>query len=173
MPKKLIHRVLPDISRYLERSSMGWARTIANDPNLLHINRQSIAMAVAVGIFCAFIPLPGQTIIAIFLCYLLRANLPLGVTVIWISNPLTIPPMFYLTHQFGSFLMGSDPVALTVQMNWEWFKSLGNDILMPLFVGSLVCGLFFAVFSYFIVLFIWRWRVIRNWELRIKARADN
>lgn len=152
---------------------MGWARTIANDPNLLHINRQSIAMAVAVGIFCAFIPLPGQTIIAIFLCYLLRANLPLGVTVIWISNPLTIPPMFYLTHQFGSFLMGSDPVALTVQMNWEWFKSLGNDILMPLFVGSLVCGLFFAVFSYFIVLFIWRWRVIRNWELRIKARADN
>ena len=173
MPKKLIHRLLPDISKVLERSSMKWARTIARDPNLLHINRQSVSLAVAIGVFCAFMPVPGQTILAISLCYFLRANLPLGVVVIWISNPLTIPPMFYLTHQFGAFLLGSDPVALTVEINWQWFKSLGGDVLMPLFLGSIICGLFLAAVSYFIVLSAWRWRVIKNWEQRNRSRAIN
>lgn len=171
MPKKLIHRLLPDIGRVLEQPSLRWVRSIAKDPNLLHINRQSVSLAVAIGVFCAFIPLPGQTFIAIFLCYQLRANLALGVLFIWISNPLTLPPMFYLTYQLGSFLLGSDPVAFTVQLNWQWFKSLGADILLPLSLGSLLCGIFFAVISYFTVLFLWRWKVIKNWEQRQQKRS--
>lgn len=151
---------------------MGWAKTLARDPNLLHINRQSISLAVAVGVFCAFLPIPGQTVVAISLCYLLRANLPLGVLAIWISNPLTIPPMFYLTHQLGTFLLGSDPVSLSVQLNWQWFRSLGGDILMPLFLGSILCGIFFAILSYFSILFLWRWKVIKNWEQRQERRTS-
>ena len=172
MPRKFFHRLLPDVSRVLERSSMGWAKTLARDPNLLHIHRQSISLAVAVGVFCAFLPIPGQTVVAISLCYLLRANLPLGVLAIWISNPLTIPPMFYLTHQLGAFLLGSDPVSLSVQLNWQWFRSLGGDILMPLFLGSILCGIFFAIVSYFSILFLWRWKVIKNWEQRQEQRAS-
>lgn len=150
---------------------MKWAQTLARDPNLLHINRQSISLAVAIGVFCAFLPIPGQTIVAILLCYLLRANLPLGVIAIWISNPVTIPPIFYLTYQLGAFILGSDPIALSVQINWHWFKSLGSDILMPLLLGSFLCGTFFAFISYFTVLFLWRWKVIKNWEQRREKRA--
>lgn len=172
MPRKIFHRVLPDINSVLQRSSMGWARTLAHDPNLLHINRQSISLAVAIGVFCAFLPIPGQTIMAILLCYQLRANLPLGIITIWISNPVTIPPMFYLTHQLGAFLLGSDPMVLSVEINWEWFKSLGSDVLLPLFLGSILCGIFFAIVSYFVILSLWRWRVIRNWEQRQGKRTS-
>lgn len=171
MPKKLIHHLLPNISRALEQTSLDWVKAIAKDPNLLHINRQSVSLGVAIGVFCAFLPLPGQTLIAIFLCYQLRANLALGVLLIWISNPVTIPPMFYLTYQLGSYLLGTEAMTLTVQISWQWFKSLGADILLPLFLGSLLCGIFFALCSYFTILFIWRWNVIKNWEQRQQKRA--
>ena len=171
MPKKFLHRLLPDISRILEQSALGWVRSIAMDPNLLHINRQSVSLAVAIGVFCAFLPLPGQTLIAIFLCYQLRANLALGILLIWISNPITIPPMFYLSYQLGSFLLGIDALPLTVQLSWQWFKSLSADVLLPLFLGSLLYGIFFALCSYLTVLFLWRWQVIKNWEKRRQKRS--
>jgi len=45
--------------------------------------------------------------------------------------------------------------------------------LLPLFVGSLLCGTLLASVGYFFVLFLWRWRVIRNWEQRKDARQGS
>ena len=170
MPRRFIRRYLPDIDKLLAKPSMAWARSIAADPNLLHLNRHSVSLAVAIGIFCAFIPVPGQTLIAIFLCYQLRANLVLGVVFIWISNPITIPPMFYLTYQLGALILGTEPLTLTVELDWQWFKNLGTEILMPLFLGSLLCAAIFSVAGYFTILYLWRWQVIKNWERRNQAR---
>ena len=64
MPRKTIHRFLPDMGRLLQRPSLRWINIISHDPNLLHLNRHSVSLAVFIGIFCAFVPLPGQTIIA-------------------------------------------------------------------------------------------------------------
>jgi len=126
-----------------------------------------------VGVFCAFMPLPGQTLIALLLCYLLRANLPIGVLLIWISNPITIPPMFYLTYQLGSYIIDTEAIAFTVQMEWEWFKSLGNEILLPLFVGSFICGIILAIVSYFSIFYLWRWKVVKNWRVRREKRLSD
>jgi hypothetical protein len=102
MPKKIIHRFLPNINKLLEVRSLRWIKSLARDPNLFHINRHSVSLACAIGIFCAFLPLPGQTLIAVALCCWLGANLPIGIILIWISNPITIPPMFFITYQLGS-----------------------------------------------------------------------
>ncbi|MDG2502617.1 MAG: DUF2062 domain-containing protein [Porticoccaceae bacterium] len=172
MPRKTIHRFLPDIGRLIQRPSLRWISRISHDPNLLHLNRHSVSLAVFIGILCAFIPLPGQTIIAAFMCFWLGANLPIGVVVIWISNPITIPPMFYLTHQLGSFLLGSEPVNFTVALNWEWFSNVGSAILLPLVTGSLLCGIILASIGYFFILNLWRWKVIKNWERRKDLRLE-
>ena len=124
------------------------------------------------GIFCAFIPLPIQTLIAAAMCFWLGANLPIGLMTIWISNPLTIPPMFYLTHQLGSFLLGSEPVNFTVTMSWEWFSNLGSGILLPLIAGSLLSGIILASIGYFFILYLWRWKVVKNWEIRKDQRHN-
>ena len=68
MPRKTIHRFLPDMNKLLDRPSMRWIKLLAKDPNLFHLNRQSVSLGVAVGIFCAFLPLPGQTVIAALIC---------------------------------------------------------------------------------------------------------
>ena len=173
MPKKTIHRFLPNINKLLDAPSLRWIRSLARDPNLFHINRHSVSLAFAIGVFCAFLPLPGQTLIAVVLCYWLGANLPIGIILIWISNPVTIPPMFFLTYQLGAAILDTQAVQFSAQMDWQWFKSLGSDVLQPLFLGSLICGSIFSVASYFAVFLLWRWKVVKNWQERKEKRAQN
>jgi uncharacterized protein (DUF2062 family) len=104
------------------------------------------------------------------MCFWLGANLPIGIILIWISNPITIPPMFYLTHRLGSFILDSDPIPFTVTLSWEWFSSIGSAIVLPLITGSLLCGIIAASIGYFAVRYLWRWKVVKNWEARKDAR---
>ncbi|MDE0747337.1 MAG: DUF2062 domain-containing protein [Porticoccaceae bacterium] len=170
MPRKTIRRFLPDLKGILNRPSMRWISALPQDPNLLHLNRHSVSLAVFIGIFCAFIPIPIQTLLVIGLCFWWGANLPIAIVIIWLSNPLTIPPMFYLTYKLGSSILGTEVDSLSFTLSWEWFSQLGVDILLPLFVGSLLSGILLASAGYFFILFLWRWKVIRNWEKRKDLR---
>lgn len=170
MPRKIIRRFLPDIKELLNRPSLGWIRSLPQDPNLLHLNRHSVSLAVFIGIFCAFVPIPIQTLMVIAMCFWLGANLPLAMVIIWMSNPLTIPPMFYLTYKLGSYILGTTLGDFSVTLSWEWFSQLGSEILLPLFVGSVLAGTVLASIGYFFVLFLWRWKVIKDWEQRKNIR---
>jgi len=173
MPRKTIHRFLPNINKLLEAPSLHWIKALARDPNLFHLNRHSVSLAVAFGVFCAFLPLPGQTFIVSILCYWFGANLPVGAIAIWISNPITTAPIFYLTYQIGTMLLNSETVQFSAQMDWQWFKTLGSDVLKPLLFGSLVCGSALALISYFTVFYLWRWKVAKKWHQRLAHRIKH
>ncbi len=173
MPRKTIQRFLPDVKSLLDRPSLHWVGALSHDPNLLHLNKHSVSLAVFIGIFSAFIPLPVQTFVAISMCFWLGANLPLAMVIIWLSNPLTIPPMFFLTYKLGAHILGSEIGEFSVNLSWAWFSQLGYDILLPLFVGSLLAGTLLASTGYFCVQFLWRWKVIKNWELRKNLRNQD
>ena len=82
-------------------------------------------------------------------------------------------PMFYLTYKLGSYILGTEVHRLSFTLSWEWFSQLGADILLPLFVGSLLSGILLASVGYFFILFLWRWKVIRNWEKRKNLRNSH
>ena len=170
MPRKTIRRFLPDMRELLNRPSLGWIRSLPQDPNLLHLIRHSVSLAVFIDIFCAFVPIPIQTLMVIAMCFWQGANLPLAMVIIWMSNPLTIPPMFYLTYKLGSYILGTTLGDFSVTLSWEWFSQLGSEILLPLFVGSVLAGTVLASIGYFFVLFLWRWKVIKDWEHRKDIR---
>ena len=140
MPKKIIKNWLYGAKDRLRLDYPRWLQPFLDHPNLFHLNRNSISRAVGIGIFCAFIPLPIQTLITMFMCLIVGANLPLAVIVIWISNPITIPPMFFLTYKLGSLLLDREVMSLS--------------------------GLVLGIFGYRLVLFLWRWQVIKDWETR-------
>ena len=48
-----------------------------HDPNIWHIHRRSSAGGAAIGVFCAFIPLPIQTLSAAGLSIIFKMNLPI------------------------------------------------------------------------------------------------
>ena len=173
MPRKIIRRFLPDLKSLLDQRSLRWLSSLSHDPNLLHLNRHSVSLAVFIGIFCAFIPLPIQTLLAIAMCFWLGANLPLAMIIIWISNPLTIPPMFFLTYKLGSYILNTQVSGFSVDLSWQWFAELGSDILLPLFLGSFICGTALGLIGYFFILSLWRWQVVKNWEIRKNLRKKS
>ncbi|WP_159217560.1 DUF2062 domain-containing protein, partial [Klebsiella pneumoniae] len=77
------------------------------NPNLWCLNRRSAAGAFAVGLFMAFVPLPSQMIMAAGLAIVLGVNLPLSIALVWITNPITMPVIFYFTYKLGAWLMGT------------------------------------------------------------------
>ncbi|MGB1541119.1 MAG: DUF2062 domain-containing protein, partial [Cycloclasticus sp.] len=71
---------------------------LIHNQNVWHLNRRSFAGAISVGLFIAFIPLPAQMLIAAAAAIALHVNLPVAVATVWVSNPITMPPLFYAAY---------------------------------------------------------------------------
>ena len=122
MPRRLFKRYMPDPQMIRDHKSLRFLGTLLHDPNLWHLNRHSVARAMAAGLFAAFIPAPMQMLIAASLAIPIRANLPISVGLVWLTNPLTMPPIFYCTYKMGSWLLGVPPMELPDELTWEWIS---------------------------------------------------
>lgn len=163
MPKRLIKRILPGDNHQLKNSrSLRLLGRYLQDANLWHLNRHSAARAFSVGFFCAFVPLPMQTLLAVLFAFLIRANLPLSIALVWISNPLTMGPLFYFAYKIGASLLLIPPQ----HDKWAWSWDLMWQIWQPLVFGTLLCGLISAIASNVIIRLLWRWSIIRKWRAR-------
>jgi hypothetical protein len=136
-----------------------------------HLHRHSVAKAFFIGLFLMAIPIPSQMLFAALAAILFRANLPLSVALVWISNPLTMPPIFYFNYTIGTYLLGQKTdESLHFELSWHWIINVLGDLWQPLYLGSLVVGLVLAFIAYFAINIVWRWHVVKNWQERIAAR---
>ncbi len=167
MPRKFIKRYLPEPHHVRRHRTLRRVfGDLLHEPNLWHLNRRSAAGAMAVGLFCAFVPLPGQMVLAAALAIFCRVNLPMSVALVWITNPLTIPPIFYTTYRIGAWILGQDDQAPAFEASLQWLKDEFDHIWAPLFLGSALVGVAAAVLGYVLIRGIWRWHVLREWERR-------
>ena len=97
---------MPDHQTIKEHKHLKIFGKLLHDGNLWHLNRRSVSGAFAVGLFCAFVPIPSQMILAAAIAIIIRVNLPISVALVWISNPITMPPIFYAAYKFGAYVMG-------------------------------------------------------------------
>ncbi|WP_114822727.1 DUF2062 domain-containing protein, partial [Vibrio cholerae] len=107
MPRKFIKRFMPDHDVIKRQKALRVFGNVLYNPNLWCLNRRSAAGAFAVGLFMAFVPLPSQMIMAAGLAIVLGVNLPLSIALVWITNPITMPVIFYFTYKLGAWLMGT------------------------------------------------------------------
>ena len=122
--------------------------------NLILFNPRPLRRGMAIGMFWGFMPMPFQMLPAAICCWLTRANLPSAILCVWLSNPFTYVPIFYVEYQLGVFLFGEDNI------NWQTFSEMfvgeGQSFLYlfetigsPLLLGALVIGTTAAVGGYF------------------------
>lgn len=167
MPKSLIKRLLPRHDKVREHKHLKIFGKLLQDANLWHLNRHSASGGFAVGLFMAFVPLPLQMVMAAAAAIVFRVNLPISVALVWVTNPITMPPIFYFAYWIGTLILGTPPQTEAFQFSLEWFnQGVLNDILLPLLLGSLICGSVAALSGYLLVLWIWRWRAVEKWKLR-------
>lgn len=170
MARKFIKRFLPDPEWIKKHDSVQILGNWIHDPNLWHLNRGSVSSAVFIGLFVAFIPLPAQMLIAGFFAVLFRANLPISMVLVWITNPVTMAPIFYLAYSVGCAVIGAPEHPFVFHLSWESLSQLVN-IWKPFLLGCFLCGLFFALLGSTAARLLWRWYAIKRWhERRLKRK---
>jgi hypothetical protein len=173
MPRNTFKRWMPTPHKIREHKALKFFGVLLHDPNLFHLNRHSVSVAFFVGIFLCFLPIPFQVPLAAMGALWLRCNLPLAVTLVWISNPLTFPFIFIACHQFGAQLLGLPARNFEFELSWAWFQSEFLLIWQPLLLGSVLAGLFFGSLGYLLMQWTWRWNVIKKWEKRKTQRLKD
>ncbi len=173
MPKHLFKRYIPDDDTVRNHKHLQMFGNLLHDPNLWHLNRRSVSGAFAVGLFWAFIPIPFQMIPATATAIYTRVNLPLSIALVWISNPLTIPPIFYATYRIGTWILDKPVKPLEFDQSWEWISHSLGSIWQPLLLGSLLCAVAASALGYLLMRGIWRWHIISQLRKRNKRRSPD
>jgi len=137
-------------------------------PEYLSTNRKMLARGVLIGLFIAFIPMPMQMAAVLLFIPFVRFNVPIGLAMCWLSNPFTMPPMYYMEYLTGSFLLGMKPAP--VEMTLEWFKNNLGEIFIPLYFGTAVYSIFGSITAYFLVNYLWKLSVEKARKLHRKDR---
>ncbi|OOV88910.1 DUF2062 domain-containing protein [Oceanospirillum linum] len=166
MPRRIIKKYMPDPKKLQEQKSLRFLGKLLDDPGLLHLTRRSVATAFMVGIFCAFIPVPFQMVLAAAGAMLLHCNLPISVGLVWITNPVTMPVMFYGTYLVGAWILGVEAKPMPDELTLEWLGQLLNDAWIPLYLGSVIIGIMMAILSNIGIRLLWRWHVSKSWNRR-------
>lgn len=139
------------------------------EPHEVH----ELALATAIGLFWALTPLIGIQMFLVAGTWALvrpfgvRFYLPLAVALVWITNPITMPPAYYTFYitglKFFQFL-GSDITGVSfaafervlldsTEMGvwaglWFWIQYMVYQLGWPMLVGGFVIGVPIALVSY-------------------------
>ena len=166
MPKKLLKKYIPSPESIKENKNLRFLGDKIHDPNLWHLNRRSVSAAFAIGLFAAWIPTPGQMVIAAVTALYFRANLPISVGLVWITNPITMPPMFYFAYLVGLWTLNQPSPAADFEFSAESIMASLGDIGIPFLMGCLVLGVLSSLLGYFGIRGLWRWNVVKRWQQR-------
>ena len=174
MPKKFIKRYMPDHEKIRSNKHLNKLfGKLLHDPNLLHLNRRSVSTAFFVGLFMSFVPLPSQMIMAAAVAILVRCNLPIAVGLVWISNPVTMPPIFYFAYRVGAWILNTPEHEFAFELSWEWLGSELNAIWEPFLLGCFICGVTFGALGYATIRLLWRLHIVNAIKERRKKYLIN
>lgn len=162
MPKKLLKKYIPSPESIKNNKNLKFLGDRIHEPNLWHLNRRSVSAAFAIGLFAAWIPTPGQMVIAAVTALYFRANLPISIGLVWITNPITMPPMFYFAYLVGLWSLNQPSPATGFEFSMDSLSDIGGPFLM----GCLVLGIISSLLGYFGIRAFWRWNVVQRWQQR-------
>ena len=172
MAKKFFKRIMPDHDTIRHHKHLQIFGDLLHDPNLWHLNRRSVSGAFAVGLFMAFVPVPFQMVLAAAAAIPFRVNLPLSVILVWISNPLTIPPLFYGAYELGVWVLNWPKADFKFEPTIEWLTTGLHHIWEPFLLGCFIAGTVSAAMGFIVVRLIWRWQIVMAYNRR-KFRKPN
>ena len=172
MPKKRLKQLMPDPHSIKNNKYLQIFGDLLHNDNLWHLNRRSIAKAFAVGLFFAFVPVPFQMVLAAGVAILINANLPISLALVWITNPLTMPAIFYLCYLVGTWVINAPQKEFEFNASWQWIIDSLSTIGPAFLLGCLICATSFSIMGYLGINIIWRSSVVKKWNQRKEYRKN-
>lgn len=159
MPRKKLKKILPSHQKIQEQKFLKIFGRFLQKREIWSLSRKKVVLGVLIGIFVACLPMPLQMVLASLLAIFLNANLPISFALIFISNPLTMPPLFYFEYQIGKLIVQpKNPIKFEFDSMYDNF----SDIALSLWTGALVVGVFTSVVCAILVNFLWIYTVRKN-----------
>lgn len=166
MPKKLLTKILPNPNYIRNHKNLRFLRKFSKSPALWSVTRRPVSKGVFIGLFVMWVPLPFQMLYAATLAIYFKANLPISVALVWITNPLTIPPMFYFSYLLGTKIIEKDIVLK--DNDFDSLIKILPAIWEPLWVGSLSLSVISAISGYLVIRIVWKLSIL----LKLKKKRD-
>ncbi len=120
----------------------------------MNVNRKMVSRAMLVGFFVAFIPMPMQMVAVLAFLPFFKFNALIGMAIVWVTNPVTMPIIYYIEYLTGNFLL-MQKNTLNVEITLDWFSNHVDDIFIPLYTGALFYSVTSAIFFYYLVNWLW------------------
>ncbi|MEC4725692.1 DUF2062 domain-containing protein [Shewanella sp. D64] len=166
MPKKFIERFMPKPETLQNHKHLQMFGKLLHKPNLWSLNRRSAPAAFAIGLFVAWIPMPFQMVLAAALAIIFNCNLPVSVALVWITNPITMPFMFYAAYMLGAKILNHPPQNFAFEATWAWIEASISTIGPPFLLGCLVMGAISSVVGFFLIKTLWKYSILMKWGKR-------
>jgi hypothetical protein len=156
MPRRFFRKFALKRDRFQSRWFLAPFDHLLHDTRLWGIRRRNVVPAFSLGLFIAFLPVPGHVLIAALTALALRINIPIAALTTFASNPLTVGPIFFLAYRIGLRLLSLQPQPFNFELSLVWFSERFVLIWQPLLLGSLLLGAASALVGYIALDALWR-----------------
>jgi hypothetical protein len=172
MPRRFFRKFAFKRQQLSELWFMTPFRHLLHDHRLWGIRRRTVVPAFAIGVFIAFLPTPGHTLKGALLALAFRVNIPVAALATWVSNPVTMGPMYYFAYRLGRYLLGTPLQEFQFEMSWDWVTHTFLTIWQPMLLGCFILGVLAAVTSYITLDLFWRSSIADYKTRKRNSRRD-
>ena len=99
-----------------------------------------------------------------------RVNMPISIVLVWVSNPFTMPPLFYFAYKLGSWVLGIEAGTFDFELSFEWLASGLTAVWQPFLLGCAIMGVLSSTLGYAIIRGWWRLNIVKHIEARAQRR---
>lgn len=169
MPRRLIKRFAFKRHELSSRWFLSPFRQWLPDQRLWSIRRKTVVPAFSLGLFIAILPFPGHLLIAVLLALALRVNIPVAAVTTFVTNPLTMGPIYYFCYRVGIDLLGRPAAPFRFEFSMDWVTHQFVSNWQPVLLGCVIVGSVAAVIGYVCLDVIWRYS-IANYKARKREK---
>jgi uncharacterized protein len=144
-----------------ENVNLGWLNKHLTDPELWKWNKRTIAKAFAIGLFCAFLPMPAHTLLGAILAVMFSANILLSILIVWVNNPITMVPIYYFTYKLGASIIGIE-MDLNFEFSFSYLMENFGNATLAMWIGGIITSIISAIMGYFAIIAIYKYRAIKR-----------
>lgn len=149
--------------------------------HLWRFTRTSVPRGVALGLFVGiFLMIPGIQILGVALLALpVRANIPIGAAMTFLSNPVTTPLIIAASVWLGNGAFGlhADVATFSIMLDngasiGEWTGWVLSDAAPAMLAGLFIISVGSAAIGYVLGALIWNSMIRLRWRRKMRRTRD-